>query len=113
MAEHLLERFENTKYLQKIKIVSVQSSACPIDSEEFAKFLGTLFSCSFPLTPNDEDKYAIQRIPAFRLEELDIALKGMAILRGADEDGIVVEMIKHSSISFKESLSYCFNQTLF
>ena len=49
--EHRLERFENTKFLQKIKIAPVQSSACPIDSEEFAKFLGILFSSSSPLTP--------------------------------------------------------------
>ena len=36
----------------------------------------------------------------------------MANLRGADEDGIVVEMIKHFNISFKENLSRLFNQAL-
>ena len=41
-AEYLLEKFENTKYLQKIKISPVKSSACPIDAEAFASFLGTL-----------------------------------------------------------------------
>ena len=107
-----MERFENSKFLQKIKIAPVQSSVCPIDSKEFAKFFGTFFSSSFVLTPNDEDKRAIQHIPPFRLEELDIALKGMANLRGTDEDGIVAEMIKYSSISFKENLLRLFNQAL-
>ena len=46
------------------------------------------------------------------LEELETALKSMKNLRGADESGIVVEMIKHSSISFKENLLRLFNQTL-
>ena len=46
------------------------------------------------------------------MEDLENALKGIAILRGADEDGVVVEMIKYSSISFKESLLYVFNRAL-
>ena len=36
----------------------------------------------------------------------------VAIIRGADKDDIVVEMAKHSSISFNESLLYVFNQAL-
>ena len=43
-------------------------------------------------------------IPAFSLPELETALKGMANLRSADEEGIVVEMIKHINIHFKEHL---------
>ena len=36
----------------------------------------------------------------------------MANLRGADEDGIMVEMIKYASISFKENILRLFNQAL-
>ena len=95
-AEPLLERFEKTKYLRKIKVIPVQSTVCPIDSKEFAKFLGALFSSSFLLTPDDKDKFVFQQFSQFRLEEIEIALKGMANLCGIDEDGIVVEMIKQA-----------------
>ena len=64
-AEHRLERFENSKYLQKKKVVPSQSAVCPIDFKEFAKFQDALFSFSFQSTPNDEDKYAIQQIQHF------------------------------------------------
>ena len=37
LAERLLERFENMKYLQKIKVATVKSLlACPIDYQDFA-----------------------------------------------------------------------------
>ena len=96
-AEYLLEKFENTKYLQKIKISPIKSSACPIDAEAFASFLGTLYSSSNPLTTTEEDTKAIRSIPEFSLDELEAALKGMTNLRSADEDGIVVEMIKYAN----------------
>ena len=76
---------------QKIKTVLIQSSVSPIDSKGFVKFLGRLFSSSFPL---------------------EIVLKGILNLRGTDENNIMVEMIKHSSISFKERLLHLLNQTL-
>ena len=100
-AEYLLEKFENTKYLQKIKISPIKSSACPIDAEAFASFLGTLYSSSNPLTTTEEDTKAIRSIPEFSLGELEAALKGMTNLRSADEDDIVVEMIKHADAPFK------------
>ena len=111
-AEYLLEKFENTKYLQKIKISPVKSSACPIDAEAFASFLGTLYSSSNPLTTTEEDTKAIRSIPEFSLDELEAALKGMTNLRSADEDGIVVEMIKYANESFKEALLGFLNQIL-
>ena len=64
------------------------------------------------MIPSEDDKMKTLDIPQFQFEELESALKGIANLRGADEDGIVVEMIKHSSISFKDSLLYSFNQVL-
>ena len=33
--EYVLEKFENTKHLQKIMKAPIQSSACPIDKEAF------------------------------------------------------------------------------
>ena len=111
-AEYLLEKFENTKYLQKIKISPIKSSACPIDAESFASFLGTLYSSSNPLTTTEEDTKAIRSIPEFSLDELEAALKGIANLRSADEDGIVVEMIKYANESFKEALLGFLNQIL-
>ena len=105
-AEHLLSRFENTKYFQKIRSSQIQSSAYSIDAEEFKEFLGSLFSLSNPLPPNDEDKTLIRYIPQLSLPELEIALKGIANLRSADEEGIVVEMIKYANIHFKEDLLF-------
>ena len=40
-------------------------------------------------------------------------LKGMPNPRGADEDGIVVEMIKHASKSFKDMLLSVYVPILF
>ena len=108
-AVHLLSRFENTKYFQKIISSPIQSSAYSIDAEKFKQFCGLFFSSSDPLLPNDEDKTLIRSIPSFSLPELEIALKGMANLRGADKDGMEIELINYSSISFKESLLYIFN----
>ena len=108
--EYLLQKFENIKYLQKIKSVPIRSSACAIDAEEFATFLGTLFSSSSLLTTIDEDKKMIQYIPMFTLDELERALKAMSNLRSADEDGIVVEMIKYANIQFEEASVIFFNQ---
>ena len=40
---------------------------------------------SSPLIANDLDKIQIRRIPKFQIEELDIALQGIANLKGVDE----------------------------
>ena len=111
-AEHLLQKFENTKYLQKIRSAPIRSSACAIDAEEFASFLGTLYSSANPLAITDEDKKMIQSIPIFSLQELDSTLKTMSNLRSTDEDGMVVEMIKYANIEFKEVLIIFFNKIL-
>ena len=108
--KYLLEKFENTKYLQKIKIAPVQTEVCPIDAEAFASFLGILYSSPTPLRTSDEDRNLIQSIPSFSLVELEKASKNMSNLRSADVDGIVVEMIKHADTPFKESLLHFFNQ---
>ena len=54
----------------------------------------------------------IQSIPIFALEELERALKAMSNLRSADEDVIVVEVIKYMNLQFKEALLILFNQIL-
>ena len=51
------EQIENTKHLQQIHKAPIQSSASPIDNEDFDNFLGSLLSSSNPLIPNDEDKH--------------------------------------------------------
>ena len=38
-SEHLLQRFRNTKYLQKVMVDPIQSSACPIEVENLTEFL--------------------------------------------------------------------------
>ena len=43
-ANHLLDKFRNTKHLQKINIDPVQSKACPIDGVEFFGILEHLLS---------------------------------------------------------------------
>ena len=52
----------------------------------------------------------LQDIRPFQFEELESTLKGMTNLRGADEDGIDVEMIKYASKSFKDTLLSFYNQ---
>ena len=79
--DYLLSKFENTKHLQKIHKAPIQSSACPIDKEDFGNFLGSLFSSSNPLVSNDEDKHSIRSIRIFTLEELEMALKSMKNLK--------------------------------
>ena len=111
-AEYLLLKFMNTKYFQKINISQIRSAACPIDSEAFASFLEELFSNEAHLIASDDEKMKIQDIPPFQFEELERVLKGMTNLRGADEDGVVVEMIKYASKSFKITLLSFYNQRL-
>ena len=111
-AEYLLTKFENTKHLQKIMKAPIQSSACPIDKEAFGSFLGSLFSSPNPLLPNDADKMMIRSIQSFTLEELETVLKGMKNLKSADDEGIVIEMIKYANETFKIALITLFNQSL-
>ena len=111
-AEYLLTKFENTKHLQKIMKTPIQSSALPIDNEVFGSFLGYLFSSPNPLLPNDADKMMIRFIQSFTLEELETVLKGMKNLKSADDEGIVIEMIKYANETFKIALITLFNQSL-
>ena len=95
--EYLLQKFENTKYLQKINSAPRQASACQIESEDFASFLRNIFASSSPLIPSNLDKDQIQRIPPFQMKEFDIALQGMANLEGTDKHEIFIEMIKFTT----------------
>ena len=99
-----MTKFENTKHLQKIIKTPIQSSACPIDNEAFGSFLGCLFSSPNPLLPNDADKIMIRFIQSFTLEELETVLKGMKNLKSADDEVIVIEMIKYANETFKVAL---------
>ena len=94
-----MPKLENTEYLQKVSCVPIRSPACVVDANEFASFFS--ISSSNLLTTTDDDKNIIQSISIFSLEELERALKGMSNLRSADEDGIVVAMIKYANIKFK------------
>ena len=87
-----------------INITPYQVSACPIEVQDFASFLRNIFASSSPLIPNNLDKDQIQRIPPFQMEELDIVLQSMANLKSVDESGIVIEMVKHATNTFKETL---------
>ena len=42
--DHLLTTFSNLKFIKKINTAPVQNQACPIEGEQFADFLSTLFS---------------------------------------------------------------------
>ena len=53
----------------------------------------------------------MQYISPFSLPELEIALKGITNLSNADKEGIVVEMIKHADVSFKQLLLKFQSQT--
>ena len=108
-AEYLLQKFEDIKYIQKINIVTRQVSACTIEAEDFISFLLNIFVSSSPLIPNDFDKIPIRYIQIFRMEELNIVLQSMANLKDIDENGIVIEVIKHVTSTFKERVISLFN----
>ena len=108
----MLEQFENTKFIQKIRTAPRETSTYPVESKAFATFIHKFFISSSPLIANDLDKIQIRRIPKFQIEELDIALQGMTNLKGADEYDIVIEIVKHATRTFKENLISWFNQTL-
>ena len=71
-----------------------------------------IFASSSLLIPSNLDKEQIQRIPPFQIEEFDIALQSMANLKSADASGIVIEMVKHATNTFKDNLVSLFNQNL-
>ena len=68
--------------MQKINHARHQPSACPIESKAFESFLRNLFPCSSLLIPNGLHKIEIRRIAKFEREELQIAIQGMANLKG-------------------------------
>ena len=53
-SSHLLQRFENTKFLQKVQVDQIKSSACPVESDESAVFLESIYQSSNAIT-NDID----------------------------------------------------------
>ena len=59
-AEHLLGRMRNTKHLQRINSDPVKSHGCPIEPDDFADFLGSLFSSSTPSITNIKIHYSYQ-----------------------------------------------------
>lgn len=50
-ADMLLEKFRDTKYFQKINSDPIQSQVCPIDKDEFAGFLKTLYTAEENIDP--------------------------------------------------------------
>ena len=75
-----MEKFRNTKFLQKINIDPVKSSACSIDPDDFADFLKDIFADSN--VDNFETNGAnLSRIPSFTDAELEDALKQLSNLR--------------------------------
>ena len=54
----------------------------------------------------------IRLIQSFTLEELETVLKGMKNLKSADDEGIVIEMIKYANETFKIALITLFSQSL-
>ena len=110
-ADHLLSRCANLKYLQKINSSRVKKQACPIDPDDFAAFLELLFaSLGREIVAINLDILAA--IPRFSLLELEEALKKLPNMRCADEQDIVGEMVKYSSVQFKTELLRCFNESM-
>ena len=109
-AEFLLEKVRNAKLLQKVKIDSVKSHACPIEPDDFASFLGQLYHASNLEFNPDVD--ILQQIPEFILAEMELALKQLSNLRCSDEEGIIAEMLKIASQQMKSKILQCFNDSL-
>ena len=112
-AEYLLQKFANTKYLQTINSSPIRSAACLIDSEAFASFPEEFLPNEAHLIPSEDDKIKQLDSSPFQFEELGSALQGMANLHGADEDGVVVEIIKYASKPSKDTLLSFYNQRKF
>ena len=98
----------NTKYLQKVHIDPVHSTACPVDPDNFADFLVNIFDGP---TANaaDIDLDSLSLIPRFTLGELKIALSQLSNLRCGDADGMISEMFKYGSGTLHMHLLNCFN----
>ena len=110
-ADRLLNKFRNTKHLQKINIDPIQSKACPIDDADFADFLENLFEP--PAEEIDREwNYALVTIPLFVMDDLKKALTQLSNLRCCDNDGITAEMIKYSSDAMKTEILKHFNKAL-
>ena len=54
--------------------------------------------------PQNQDPRILENIPSFTLDELNKGLTALANLRCADDDGIVVEILKHGSQLLKDTL---------
>ena len=73
--------------------------------------MSEIFDSNAPV-PADNHDANFSAIPSFTMAELNTALRQLANLRCADEQGLVAEMIKHGSPKLKHELIKCFNQVI-
>ena len=85
--------------------------SCPIDAADFANFLRDIFSSNHP-DYDELPQHLLATIPKFSLDDLKNDLQKIANLRCADENGIVIEIIKHGSNQLKWHILCCFNRYL-
>ena len=97
---HVLEKFRNTKFLQKINVDPVKFKVYQVDPEAFVSFLQDIFSSSVS-SVLESDLIMISSIRPFSADELDIGLKQLSNLRYEDENGPITEMIKYGSAKLK------------
>ena len=108
---HLLEKFKNTKFLQKIKTDPIKSHACPVEANDFADFLQSIFQFETPIT-DDIDEELLLQIKPMTLQELEKALTSLSNLRCADNDGLVAEMLKFGNQDLKIEILRNFNESI-
>jgi len=110
-AKYLLQKFRNTKHLQKINVDPIQSRAFRINEDYFADFLETLYEAPVEEVPRDWN-YDLTNIPLFTAADLEKALTQLANLKCCDEEGIISEMLKYCNYDIKCEMLKHFNVAL-
>jgi hypothetical protein len=109
-----LDKFRNTKFIQKIDLDPVQQKACPIDDQDFATFLQDLFKKPRISTASEDEDLPQHFFPidTFSLKELEIGLSSLSNLRACDDEGICSEMLKNGNEILKNEILKSFNAIL-
>ena len=89
----------------------MKSKACPIDPEDFAKFLKNIFSSSSS-SILDYDINMISSISPFSFDELVTGLRQLSNLRCEDDYDLIAELIKYGSTKLKSLILKNFNDIL-
>lgn len=109
-AHLLLSRYRDVKTFHRSTADMSDQKQCAIDPSILARFLQDIYA-SDNAQPHRADDL-IASIPLFTPADFSLAVRHMANLRCEDEDGIVIEMIKHGSPKLHTVILDYFNRLL-